>query len=119
MMRTMVSLRSLLASAFLLISVGAFAAGNPEIGKQKSAACQACHGADGNGTAPQFPRLAGQYPDYLAQALTDYRSGNRKNPIMAPQAVNLSPRDIEDLAAYFSSLPGSLYTRPPANRFAQ
>lgn len=65
-----------------------------------------------NGTSPQFPRLAGQYPDYIVQALSDYKKGNRKNPIMAPQAENLSERDMEDLAAYFSSRPNGLYKRP-------
>ena len=65
---------------------GAAVAGDPQAGKQKSAPCQACHGADGNGTGPQFPRLAGQYQDYLLQALMEYKDGERKNPIMAPFA---------------------------------
>jgi cytochrome c553 len=83
-----------------------------DAGKRKSAVCQGCHGIDGNGTSPQFPRLAGQYEDYLVQALIDYQNGSRKNAIMAPFAENLSRRDIEDLAAYFASLPNGLTTRP-------
>src|SRR5436190_22063414 len=86
--------------------VGAALAGDPQAGKQKSAPCQACHGADGNGTGPQFPRLAGQYQDYLLQALMEYKDGERKNPIMAPFAAQLSHEDMDDIAAYFSSLDG-------------
>jgi len=65
--------------------------------------CQACHGLDGNSQTPDYPKLAGQYPDYLAKALRDYKSGARKNPIMAGFAGALSSKDIEDLAAYYSS----------------
>jgi len=90
------------ASAFGLISFSVHAAGNAEAGKQKSQLCQTCHGADGNSTNPQFPRLAGQYPDYLVQALSEYKSGARKNPIMTGFAANLSERDMEDIAAYFA-----------------
>lgn len=81
-------------------------ASDPAAGREKSRTCAACHGPDGNSTAPDFPRLAGQHEDYLAKALNDYKSGARKNPIMAPQAANLSKRDIADLAAYFSQQQG-------------
>ncbi|HQR52990.1 MAG TPA: cytochrome c [Burkholderiales bacterium] len=81
-------------------------AGNVDAGKEKSAVCAACHGADGNSAAPDFPRLAGQQADYLAKALRDYKTGARKNAIMAPQAANLSAQDIADLAAYFSAQRG-------------
>ena len=62
--------------------------------------CQACHGPDGNSTDPQYPRLAGQYADYLARALEDYKSGARNNPIMAGFAAGLSEQEIEDLSAW-------------------
>ena len=91
--------------AVLTVAQGA-AAGSAAAGKQKSQACIACHAEDGNSTNPQFPRLAGQHPDYIVRALRDYQSGARKNPIMAPFAANLSPQDIEDLAAYFSQQKG-------------
>ena len=88
----------------------AFAAGDAASGKQKSQACAACHGADGNSpTGPDFPRLAGQHYDYLLKALKDYKSGARKNPIMSGQASGLSTQDMADLAAYFSSQSGSLH----------
>jgi cytochrome c553 len=81
-------------------------AANPAAGKEKSKVCAACHGPDGNSAAPDFPRLAGQHFDYLVKALSDYKTGDRKNAIMAPQAANLSKRDIEDLAAYYSRQSG-------------
>ena len=97
--------------ALLLISGAASAAGDAEAGKTKAAACAACHGPDGNATIdPQYPRLAGQYRDYIAKALHEYKSGDRKNPIMAGFAGTLSDADIEDVAAYFSSLEGSKLT---------
>lgn len=89
---------------------GAVHAANPEAGKEKSRTCAACHGADGNSATGDFPRLAGQHYDYLVKALHDYKSGKRKNAIMAPQAASLSERDMEDLAAYYSRQQG-LVTR--------
>jgi cytochrome c553 len=89
---------------------GAVYGGNPEAGKEKSRTCAACHGPDGNSPAPDFPKLAGQHYDYLVKTLRDYKSGARKNAIMAPQVANLNQRDFEDLAAYFSEQPG-LVTR--------
>lgn len=92
-------------AATMLASAPAFG-GNPEEGRAKSKPCAACHGPDGNSVSPAFPRIAGQYYDYLVKALTRYKTGERKNPLMAPQAANLSRRDIEDLAAYFSQQKG-------------
>lgn len=63
--------------------------------------CGACHGADGNSQVADYPKLAGQHPDYLAKALRDYKSGVRKNPIMGGMAASLTRQDIENLAAYF------------------
>jgi cytochrome c553 len=92
--------------ALMLVSGAASAKGDAEAGKTKSLPCQACHGSDGNaGIDPQYPRLAGQYRDYLVRALHEYKTGDRKNPIMGGFAATLSDADIEDLAMYFSSLP--------------
>ncbi len=75
-------------------------------GKAKATeVCAACHGADGNSATQDFPKLGGQYGDYLAKALRDYKSGERKNPIMAGFAQALSKREIENLAAYYASQP--------------
>jgi cytochrome c553 len=100
-------------SAFVVLALfaaGAAQAGNPEAGKEKARPCAACHGADGNSAAGDFPRLAGQHPDYLVKAMKDYKTGARKNPIMQPQVANLTERDMDDLAAYFSTQSG-LVTR--------
>lgn len=101
---------SFLALATLAFSSPAAlaATGNAEAGKAKSAPCAACHSPDGNGTDPQYPRLAGQYRDYLEQTLKEYRAGKRRNSIMAGFATPLSDQDIADLAVYFSGLPGKL-----------
>ncbi|MGD8378424.1 MAG: cytochrome c [Gammaproteobacteria bacterium] len=74
--------------------------------------CASCHGKDGLSTQPMFPVLAGQYEDYLARALHEYRDGGRKNSIMAPQAKDLSDAQIEALAHYFAQLEGPLKTLP-------
>lgn len=92
-----------------LLAAPAFAAGDAAAGKAKSAACAACHGADGNTpTGPDFPRLAGQHADYLFKAMREYKAGTRKNPIMAGQVEKLSRKDLEDLAAFFASQKGQL-----------
>jgi cytochrome c553 len=97
----------LLAACFLMVALSAPAlAGDADAGKRKSQTCVACHGPDGNSTAPDFPKIAGQHYDYLLKALKDYKSGARKSPVMAPLVANLSQRDVEDLAAYYSSQRG-------------
>ena len=83
----------------------------PEKVKEKAATCAACHGADGNADTPAqslYPRLAGQYHDYLARALHEYKSGERKNPIMAGMAAPLSEAEIDALARYFAAMPSKL-----------
>jgi cytochrome c553 len=72
----------------------------------QAAACAACHGTNGRGTTPEYPNIGGQHPDYIEQALNDYRLGKRKNPIMAPFAQQLTKEDIEVLAEYFSGQQG-------------
>ena len=108
---------SLVAVALALGFGTASAKGNAAAGKTKAVACEACHGTDGNGIAPNYPALAGQYQDYLVQALHEYQSGqgnhpavgaHRTNAIMNGMAAPLSDQDIEDIAAYFSSLPSKL-----------
>lgn len=98
--------RSILLAAIAISSASCGAGGSPEAGKQKATACAACHGADGNSVAPDFPRIAGQYEDYLYHSLLAYQSGRRKDPIMAEQVKSLSRQDMEDLAAYFASQQG-------------
>lgn len=99
-----------LACAGLSLSGAAFAGGNAAEGKQKSATCVACHGPDGMGISEEFPILAGQHASYLVQALKQYKSGERKNAIMAGFVAALSEKDIEDLAAYYASMKSGLAT---------
>ena len=91
----------------MLVALQVQAGGNADKGKQKAAqVCGACHGPDGNKpSAPDQPVLAGQYYDYLVQALGDYKNGRRTNPIMKGFAAQLSKQDIEDVAAWFSGQP--------------
>lgn len=65
--------------------------------------CGACHGADGNSTSPTYPNLAGQHPEYLNKQLNEFKSGARRNAIMAPNVTNLSGDDMLNLAAFFSA----------------
>jgi cytochrome c553 len=81
----------------------ALAAGDPAAGKEKSASCAACHGADGNSVNPEWPKLAGQHQGYLVKQLTYFKDGERVNETMKGMASNLTEQDREDLAAYFSS----------------
>ena len=78
-------------------------------GKATGQSCIDCHGADGNAPIdPTYPKLGGQYADYLAHALQAYRSGDRQNALMTNQATQLSDQDIADIAAYFGSRPSQL-----------
>jgi cytochrome c553 len=89
----------------------AHAAGNAAAGKEKAAqVCAACHGPEGNKPSdPTQPILAGQHYDYLVRALADYKSGRRNNPIMKGFASQLSKKDMQDLAAWFSQQKSSLH----------
>ena len=75
--------------------------------------CIDCHGADGNKPIdPTYPKIGGQYHDYLARALQAYRGGDRAGSattdLMGGQAKDLTDQQIADLAAYFGSAPGEL-----------
>ena len=90
--------------SLLMFASSVFAA-DVELGKAKAEqVCKTCHGMDGVGIDDTYPRLAGQYADYMEQALLDYRSGNRKNPIMAGFAATLTDEDIANVAAYYATL---------------
>ncbi len=96
----------ILAAVALGASLPVHAKGNYEAGKAKSTTCAACHGEDGNSAVPSFPKLAGQQRDYLYNALRDYKSGKRNNPLMAGQVEALSDADMHDLALYYSKQKG-------------
>ena len=78
-------------------------------GEATGQACVDCHGPEGNAPIdPSYPKLAGQYSDYLAHALQAYRGGARENALMSSQAQGLTDQQIADLAAYFGSREGDL-----------
>lgn len=84
------------------------AAGNPELGQQKAAVCMACHGPDGNSqalpdSAPPWPKLAGQVPEYTVKQIHDFKAGRRSNEQMSPQAQMVADADVADIAAFFAS----------------
>jgi len=101
----------LIAAAATALCGNAYAGGNAANGKAISEkVCVACHGVDGSKpVAPENPILAGQYNDYIVKALSDYKSGKRANPIMKAFAGPLKKKDIEDLAAWFSSQKSNLH----------
>jgi cytochrome c553 len=80
-----------------------------ELAIEGVAACSTCHGPDGNETINgTFPRLAGQYAEYLVHALKSYTDGSRNNAVMMPIAGALSLEDMQDLAAFYSKQTGTL-----------
>lgn len=92
----------------LIINLTSFAHADSafERGKDKSVTCSACHGTDGNSETKMYPKLAGQYKNYLVHALSSYKNGNRKNAIMSGFAAGLSDQDIIDLSTYYSKQKG-------------
>jgi len=93
-------------SLLSFIPATAFSAGDATAGQGKSTVCQACHGATGISTQPNYPKLAGQHQDYLSKALHDFRSGRRPSAIMSGFAGSLSDVDIEDIAAWYATQQG-------------
>jgi len=78
--------------------------GDATKGKAASAVCSSCHGADGNSTNPDWPKLAGQGESYLIKQLHDFRANKRADAMMTPMAMGIaSDEDVLNLAAYFSS----------------
>jgi len=98
------------AAAALLAASGVYANEAPAAAKADpakaqqivSTICVGCHGVDGNSPLPVNPRLSGQHAAYIAKQLQDFKTGERKNPIMMGMAAGLSPTDIKNLGAYFS-----------------
>ena len=94
--------------ASLIICISLFvniaqAEGDPAAGKAKSALCSACHGAAGISPNDLWPNLAGQKQAYLVKQIKAFRDGKRNDPMMAPLVKGLTDKDIDDLAAYYSS----------------
>ena len=97
------TITSLAVSSLILLSANAIA-GDAAAGKAKAIVCAACHGATGVSANPMWPNLAGQKDQYMIKQLKAFKSGERKDPLMTPQAASLSDADMANLAAYYSSL---------------
>jgi cytochrome c553 len=82
-----------------------------------SEVCLACHGTNGVGITADYPTLSGQHRDYIERALLDYQRGGRKNAVMAGMVATLTPQDIEQLAAYYSSQTPALKVVPKRSSF--
>jgi len=109
---TVIKAQIVFLAAAAVLAQGAVAADTAAGAKIAEAQCAACHGKDGKSpTDPSYPKLAGQYSDYLLKALNDYHAGERKNALMGAIAKPLSKQDMQNLAAYFASLPGPLTHR--------
>jgi cytochrome c553 len=68
-----------------------------------------CHGAEGNAPIDaSYPKVGGQYGDYIAHSLQAYRDGRREHALMSSQAADLTDQQIADLGAYFGSRTGNL-----------
>jgi len=101
------------ASILTLCIVCAFVAspaaaqGDAERGAKLAYTCQGCHGIESYRNAyPSYrvPKLGGQKAAYLVAALQGYRDGTREHPTMLAQASSMSDEEMQDLAAYFSSI---------------
>lgn len=80
----------------------------PDLAKGEAsygAVCAACHGPDGNATAPIYPKLAQQHAEYLVKQLTEFKAGKRANPIMLGFASTLAEEDMKNIAYWISTKP--------------
>lgn len=98
--------------AALALAGAAAAGGDPVAGQRKSddERCQECHGHDGNagdiedgvGNIGKFPKLAGQFPEYIVKQIRNFRSGERNHEFMTLMARSVGDADLADIAAYFA-----------------
>jgi len=100
-------LLGLTLAAGVFATTAVHAEGDKAAGRKLVYTCNGCHGIPGySNAAPQYPvpKIAGQNEQYIINALHGYQSGDRTHPTMMAQAQSLSDKDIQDIAAYLSSL---------------
>jgi cytochrome c553 len=104
----------LLAAAILAAAIpGLAAAQDARRGADLAAqSCAACHGEDGRSRMEGIPSLAGQPAGFITIQTILFREGIRQVPAMNAVAAGMQDKDIEDLAAFFASLPPG----PPEDR---
>jgi len=88
----------------LILPLTAYSAEQGGGGAAKAAICSACHGVEGKAINDLYPNLAGQNGPYIEKQLRAFRSGERKDPIMAPMATALTDTEIQTLATYYSKM---------------
>jgi cytochrome c553 len=102
-----------------LAGAGAHAAGDPVAGKDKAQLCMTCHGVDGYSREETIPHLYSQSAIYLVAEMLEFQSGRRSDPVMSALAQSVTQhQDLEDIAAYFASLPRR-HIAPPADALAR
>ena len=82
--------------------------GDPVKGETLTASCVACHSEDGNAVIPDYPNLAGQNERYLAEQMRLIKSNDRPIAVMVGQLDSMSDQDMQDVTAYYASLPGKI-----------
>ena len=92
-----------------IFAASVFATGNAvaadaAAGKRKAASCAVCHGIDGLHKVPDAPNLAGNSPEYIIKQLKAFQTGARKHEQMSIIAKGLKSDDVDNLAAWYSSL---------------
>jgi cytochrome c553 len=96
---------ALLAAGAAALAAQAAAAGDVKIGRQKAEdKCMVCHGLDGIAKVAEAPNIAGQNERYLVEQLDAFKAGARQNEMMSIVIKDLSPTDIDDLAAYYAAI---------------
>ena len=88
----------------MLVLSPALNAADIAAGKARAAICAACHGTAGISPNDLWPNLAGQKKTYLVRQIKAFRDGDRVDPMMAPMVRSLTDTDVENIAAYYSSL---------------
>jgi len=103
---------SIAVLALGLAAAPAWAGGDAAAGEKKAETCAACHGpGGGKPLTPDYPLLAGQHEDYLMHTLKAYKSGKRKNAIMAGIVGSLADKDMAAIAAFYANQAGLCDTR--------
>jgi len=105
-MKRRYGLLAMSAATVFLLSVSAWADGDPARGRARAQMCEGCHGiADYRTAYPEVyavPKIGGQEAAYIVKALQDYKTGARKHPSMRGIAATLTDQDMADLAAYYA-----------------
>jgi len=103
------TIRLACCALLLLAAPVSWSKGSAEAGAALANTCMACHGANGNSSNPEWPRLAGQNAAYIEHQLHLLHDGRRTGKVgdgaaamMPPMALMLSDSDIENVAVYYS-----------------